>query len=368
MSARVKVFVSWSGDLSRRVAVLLDRYMPRVLQSLDVFMSSEDIKSGTRWADELARELETSEFGVLCLTPENLQSPWLLFEAGALTKHRTGRACGLLLAGLTERDVTGPLGAFQHKVFAEAGVRKLMTDLNAGLDHPLERTELDATFGLWWPKLRAEYDACIATVSPGGAGTRRRWEEVYRRVVPAVPLPGPVLDQMGDIVEALRKKCWGHVAHALTVGAKVQVRANVFMPDYRSHLRGLAYELFMHPQLRSGMNREAEWDIRFAPREGATGLVFDEGRQRTVRRRDFLLTDRLREVIHPDLRWIVSTPLKDKQHNTLAVLNIDGVGFDLDQAELDALSDLIAKDAKQLGALLDAAPKRVVSIRSATAD
>lgn len=367
MSGKFEVFVSWSGELSCRAAGLLHTYMPRILQALDVFMSKEDIKSGTRWAEELARELETSEFGVLCLTPDNLESPWLLFEAGALTKHRTGRACGLLLAGLSERDVAGPLAAFQHRVFSEAGVAELMRELNARLASPLRDKDLEASLELWWPRLREDYDACLAACG-ASAVKPKRLEPLFSRVLPALPLPEATAQAMGDLVDALRSDCWQQVAALAPAGAEAGVRANVFLPDCRCQARGIAYELFMHPQLRSGMDREQEWDVRFAPREGATGLVFDEGRQRTVRRRDFLLTDRLKDSIHPALRWIVSTPVKGRQHDTLAVLNIDGIGFDLSPRQLDGLADFVAQRVGALGALLDAAPKRVVVIQSADAD
>ena len=33
---------------------------------------------------ELANQLDKSEFGIICVTHEALQSPWVLFEAGAL--------------------------------------------------------------------------------------------------------------------------------------------------------------------------------------------------------------------------------------------------------------------------------------------
>src|SRR5207253_2371159 len=82
----MKVFISWSGPASRDVATALRKYLPCMLQGLQVFMSQHDLESGSRWAVGLTSELSETNFGLICLTPDNLLSPWLLFEAGAITK------------------------------------------------------------------------------------------------------------------------------------------------------------------------------------------------------------------------------------------------------------------------------------------
>jgi hypothetical protein len=113
----MRIFISWSGPLSQRVAEILDKYLPLMIQDLKIFLSRH-IESGSRWNLELARELSESSFGILCLTSDNLNSAWLLFEAGALTKHVEGRACGLLIGMLRPVDISGPLSQFQHRAFS----------------------------------------------------------------------------------------------------------------------------------------------------------------------------------------------------------------------------------------------------------
>ena len=82
----MKVFISWSGQRSHYIADSLRGWLPRVIQSLRPWMSDEDIAAGSRWLPEIAKELSDARVGVLCITPENQSSPWLLFEAGALSK------------------------------------------------------------------------------------------------------------------------------------------------------------------------------------------------------------------------------------------------------------------------------------------
>ena len=81
-----KIFISWSGDVSKRVAQALDKWLPEVVEGIEPWISTQDISAGVRWGSEIARQLERINFGIICLTPDNLQAPWILFEAGALAK------------------------------------------------------------------------------------------------------------------------------------------------------------------------------------------------------------------------------------------------------------------------------------------
>ena len=82
----MKVFISWSGELSHRIALHLKEWLPVVLPFVDAWVSSEDIPKGTRWGTELATQLEGTNSGIVCLVPGNLNESWLNFEAGALSK------------------------------------------------------------------------------------------------------------------------------------------------------------------------------------------------------------------------------------------------------------------------------------------
>jgi hypothetical protein len=153
----MRVFISWSGILSRQVATLLHQYLPCMLQEIDVFMSEHDLESGGRWSHQLAQELEVTNYGIICITPENLNKPWILFEAGALTKHVDGRACGILIKDLSPIDFSGPLSQFQNRRFERDELKKLVKDINAKLSIPLDPKKLDLVFDKWWPDIESEY-------------------------------------------------------------------------------------------------------------------------------------------------------------------------------------------------------------------
>lgn len=83
---QLSVFISWSGRRSQKLAQALHDWLPQVVQKVTPWMSSEDISAGARWANLIAGQLETTGFGIVCLTRENLIAPWVHFEAGAIAK------------------------------------------------------------------------------------------------------------------------------------------------------------------------------------------------------------------------------------------------------------------------------------------
>jgi hypothetical protein len=152
----MKVFLSWSGSESHQVACIFRDWLPLVIQSLEPFISS-DIEKGERWSADIARELEAANFGILCVTRENLESPWLHFEAGALSKTLNTARVAPFLFRLKRSDIPGkgPLVQFQSTIFESADVLRLVTSLNNALDESrrLDSTRLEKIFFRWWPDL-----------------------------------------------------------------------------------------------------------------------------------------------------------------------------------------------------------------------
>lgn len=80
------IFVSWAGRDSHAVALFLRQWLPEVLPFVRPWVSSEDIRKGTRWSDELWGRLQKTSYSIVCLTPAAVRSPWVNFEAGAVAR------------------------------------------------------------------------------------------------------------------------------------------------------------------------------------------------------------------------------------------------------------------------------------------
>jgi len=150
----MKVFISWSGPISKKVAEALTDWLGNVIQAAKPWMSSENIEKGARWSTDLAQQLEESKVGIICVTPDNINAPWLNFEAGALSKTLADSFVSPYLFGLEPTDLTGPLVQFQVTRANKEDTKRLVRTINKALEKDaLPEKNLDGTFDVWWPKL-----------------------------------------------------------------------------------------------------------------------------------------------------------------------------------------------------------------------
>lgn len=164
------VFISWSGERSKFIADAFYEWLPMAVQSVKPWMSSHSIGKGSRGALEIAKALDGTKVGLTCLTPENLTEPWILYEAGCLSKtiDDSTRLCTYLLGGLKNEDIEPPLGQFQHTSPSEKDTRALVHTINkaVGGDDPLKEKMLDDVFDQLWPLLDKELKAFPAVPQP----------------------------------------------------------------------------------------------------------------------------------------------------------------------------------------------------------
>lgn len=161
----MKVFLSWSGDTSHKVALIFRDWFPSVIQSLVPYVSSEDIDKGARWSTDIASELEDSTYGILCVTKENIHAPWLTFEAGALSKTMDKSYVSPFLFGIKRAEVNGPILQFQSTIFDKEDIKKLLCSLNdACNDDQLTQERLDKAFEVWFPTLEQQLNDLLATL------------------------------------------------------------------------------------------------------------------------------------------------------------------------------------------------------------
>ena len=152
------IFVSWSGERSQSVAEALVGWLPNVIQSAKPWMSKQ-IDKGSRWSEEVSSRLSNSWFGIVVLTPENLREPWILFEAGAISKTvQSARLWTYLCGGLSSTQLEYPLAQFQATIADRAETLKLVRSINGAVSGGVDEERLSQAFGKWWgdlePKLK----------------------------------------------------------------------------------------------------------------------------------------------------------------------------------------------------------------------
>lgn len=185
----MKVFISWSGTTSRLIAEALSDWLPKVIQGVEPFVSAKDIDKGANWTVELARELETAEFGVICLAPDNLLSPWLNYEAGAITRSVDSRVCPVLF-GVQKDEVKPPMAQLQLTLLEKEEMLLMMSSINKVAGASLRQESLREAVDVWWPQLEKE----LANISVPSAPAKSE---------SATPEPAKPLTDVSEMMEEL---------------------------------------------------------------------------------------------------------------------------------------------------------------------
>lgn len=178
------VFISWSGQRSKVVAEALENWLAQVIQAVEPWIS-QDIDKGLRWGAEIADRLERSKVGIICLTKSNLESKWIHYEAGALSKTKDAYVCTLLL-GIKHVEVEQPLAQFQHTTTEKEQIFKLLKTINqvvgtAG-ERVLPESRLREVFETYWPRLEEAFKES-ASLQESGASPSRSDSEMLQEVL-----------------------------------------------------------------------------------------------------------------------------------------------------------------------------------------
>lgn len=181
----MKVFLSWSGASSHHIAKCFEAWLPRFLQAVEPWISSHMAK-GTVWDNEISKELNDTKAGIFCITPDNLDSPYLHYEAGAISNVPGARLFTFLFK-VEPIDVKQPLSRFQSTKFEESDVLVLMQSINEKLrlanETNLADSDLEKNFALFWPLLKKELDK---TPEPSQPKPIRSPEDILEEVLRTV--------------------------------------------------------------------------------------------------------------------------------------------------------------------------------------
>lgn len=84
--------------------------------------------------------MKESSFGLICVTRDNLDSQWLNFEAGELSKYINNTYVAPLLFDVKPSDLKGsPISQFQATSFSKDDMKRLIETLNKALKNYRKR-------------------------------------------------------------------------------------------------------------------------------------------------------------------------------------------------------------------------------------
>lgn len=194
------IFISWSGERSRKIAEELSHFLQRVIHTAKPFVSSNDIDKGDLWLSTLADKLSKSSIGIVCLTAENKNKPWILFEAGAIYKGLSKNRVCTLLIDINPNDIKYPLGGFQRTILEhEPDFYALIQTINSSMDFSIQNDVLRDSFNAHYNKFKdkcREIKTSIIESPIDGEGLVEQIDELKRTIVASN-------NQLPQILEAI---------------------------------------------------------------------------------------------------------------------------------------------------------------------
>ena len=178
----VKILIGWSGDLARQVAPAVREWLKFVIPDSSPWFSDVDIPKGSDWRRELHETLAGCAASVIIVTQESINSPWLLFEAGAASMALGRKPCCTILIEVAPSEVHDPLATFMATEFTRSGFEKLASDLNSlsSLDRSAEL--LAKRFDQNWPDLEGKIRDAVKNHVPATGATKptRKLEDLVK--------------------------------------------------------------------------------------------------------------------------------------------------------------------------------------------
>jgi hypothetical protein len=226
---KMKIFVSWSGPRSAAVAEALKEYLPIINNAFDLWLSSEDITKGSRSTLEIAKALVSARAGIICLTPNNLTSPWILFEAGSIAKQVDNPLACTLLIGLEPSDVTKPLGEFQHTRLKQKELLQLVKNLNSAAgENARKESEIEKAFAMCWPELKAKLDT-LPIDGPTGRPERKP-EDLLEELVDLARTTSSEVSEMNQSIRDELKRTTAAIQNQIEYLGKIPPPSTLLSP------------------------------------------------------------------------------------------------------------------------------------------
>lgn len=236
----MKIFISWSGDLSKALGEALRNWLPSALQAVKPYFTPNDIEKGARWGSNIALELQESKVGIFCLTRENLENPWIMFEAGAISKVVGDAYVCPILFELEPNDISGPLNQFQLTQFNKIEIRQLFSSINSQCgESMLDSDTEEQVFNMWWPKLEDQVIEILGQHKNNGEGEIRSDREILEEVLSLTRFMTKQVKKQGtndnnktalEIVDALSMPLGGGVLSA-TINQMLETRRDKELQD-----------------------------------------------------------------------------------------------------------------------------------------
>lgn len=155
-----------------------------VLQGVEPWISQNDIDKDAIWFDQIHSTLKGVSTGILCVTRDNMNAPWLLFEAGALSKGLSKNRVIPFLVDLTPTDLTAPLSQLNGVRPTRDDFFKMLQTINKQQDeNSLTEDRLRRVYDKWWQDFESDFQRIMSTTGLQQVVIRRKPDSILEEIL-----------------------------------------------------------------------------------------------------------------------------------------------------------------------------------------
>lgn len=190
----VNIFISWSGATGKRIARKLREVVGAFVHVDNIFMAEIDINKGAPWREELKKYLKESNFGFFILTPDQISSEWMAFEAGAVGVNDGAIHMLPLIFGVAENTIPKYLSEYQFANFTKEDYKILFKELNEKNDpeYRIDSSVLSTRFEWLWNSFYPEISEIISEASEEASKLAKGLQQTH-----------PVSGDLQELVKAI---------------------------------------------------------------------------------------------------------------------------------------------------------------------
>lgn len=187
MKDKITIFICWSGN-NRSVAKAVKDCLDLIFDKHIEVKYSEQLTSGSLWVTKLFDMLDNVDYGLVCLNKENYNSPWMHFEAGAITKSLKKSHVVPMLFDLEADSFSGPFSSFQSIDACkyeedDAHVIKLIKNINSMLGPNSQKQNIHHLVKIVersWPDVISAHEAAVKEQPSQEASQKNEGEETTK--------------------------------------------------------------------------------------------------------------------------------------------------------------------------------------------